>query len=293
MITREMESAPLPGTSVRVDKIQKFNWNTETGELGHNAMMDKWEINIDSSYQRNIYDGRVSTIAKNWRWEAFGRLLVGRRTDGRLFIVDGQHRLLAARKRSDIKELPCVVFNSRGSDHEADVFLVTNTARGPMTILQKFKALLIIGDPIAMAIKDTADALGLIIPEKSGGRKRQMGKDLNLNCIESIMVAWRINPQDAERCLVLCKEISNGYAITKDMFSGVFHLNQKMKKIGDSIFNHREKLKASGYVEIMSTIKNQQIILGYGGYLVAAAGVLAVINKSKRKKVIVEELMVG
>ncbi|NCC85468.1 MAG: hypothetical protein EOM03_15270 [Clostridia bacterium] len=287
------ETAHIWNTEARVDKITRYKWNTETGELGYDAMVGKWDINIDTSYQRNISDSRISTIAKSWQWEAFGRLLVGKREDGRLFIIDGQHRLLAARRRSDVANLPCVVFHSKGSDHEANVFLVTNTARGPMTTLQRFKALLIIGDPIAIAIKDTAEALGLTIPEKSGGSKRQMGKDRNLNCIEALMAAWKTNPQDAERCLVLCQEISNGYAITKDMFSGIFHLNQKMKKVGDSIFNYKEKLKASGYVEIMSTIKNQQIVLGYGGHIVAAAGVLAVINKSKRKKVIIEELMVG
>ena len=89
MIMREMESAPVPGTNIRTDKIQKFNWNTQIGELGSNAMIDKWEINIDTSYQRNILDSRVLTIAKNWQWEAFGRLLVGNRSDRGLFIVDG------------------------------------------------------------------------------------------------------------------------------------------------------------------------------------------------------------
>ena len=294
MIMREMESAPVPGTNIRTDKIQKFNWNTQIGELGSNAMIDKWEINIDTSYQRNILDSRVLTIAKNWQWEAFGRLLVGNRSDGGRFIVDGQHRLLAARKRSDIKDLPCVVFNSRGSKHEADVFLVSNTLRGPMTALQKFKALLIIGDPVAIGIKDAADSLGLTIPEKSGGRRKNpLGEESSLNCIEALVNAWRTNAKDAERCLVLCKEISKEYAITKDLYEGVFYLNQKMKKIGDFVYNYRDKLIACGYVSIVSTIKNQQIILGYGGYRVSASGLLAVINKNKRKKIIIEELMVA
>lgn len=294
MTMREMESAPIPGTNIRADKIQKFNWNTQIGELGVNTMIDKWKINIDTSYQRNISDSRVLAIAKNWQWEAFGRLLVGNRSDGSLFIVDGQHRLLAARKRSDIKDLPCVVFNSRGSGHEADVFLVTNTSRGPMSALQKFKALLIIGDPVAIGIKDAADSLGLIIPEKSGGKRNNpLGKETSLSCIETLMNAWRTNAKDAERCLVLCKEISKEYAITKDLYNGVFYLNQKMKKVGDFVYDYRDKLVACGYVSIMSTIKNQQIILGYGGHLVSASGLLAVINKNRRKKIIIEELMVA
>jgi len=38
--------------------------------------------------------------------------VVALRDDNKWFVVDGQHRKLAADQRSDIRELPCLVFET-------------------------------------------------------------------------------------------------------------------------------------------------------------------------------------
>jgi hypothetical protein len=71
------------------------------------------DLKIDPSYQRSIEIGTSQTlirrIAMFWDWSLCQPLAVARRADGALMVVDGQHRLAAARLRGDIYDLPCVI----------------------------------------------------------------------------------------------------------------------------------------------------------------------------------------
>ena len=68
---------------------------------------------VDDSYQRRADDGRskvlIGQIARGWDWRLYQPLSVSRRAGGELFVVDGQHRLAAARMRGDIPHLPVVI----------------------------------------------------------------------------------------------------------------------------------------------------------------------------------------
>lgn len=287
MITREMESTPVPGRSTRVDKIQKNKWNTETGSFGTDAMIDKWDLNVDTSYQRNISETRIKAISSGWRWEGVGKLVVAEREDGKLFVVDGQHRLIAARKRSDVNMLPCLVYRSNSIAEEAELFLLLNTGRGPMGALQRFKSLVITKNPIALSIKSVAEDLGLVIPEKYYNSTTKSNKVTTLACVAALLDTWKQNPVLAEKSLRLSKAIAQDKAITKELYHGLFLLTQKLDSMGDSINNYSKKLIDAGYVAVVNSIKSQTIALGYGGQNVWASGILAVINKNKRNRVIV------
>ena len=75
------------------------------------------DLQIDESYQRSIDTGPsqslVKRIARDWDWGLCQPLNVAKREDGSLWVIDGQHRLAAARDRGDIYDLPCVVIASR------------------------------------------------------------------------------------------------------------------------------------------------------------------------------------
>src|SRR5689334_6103185 len=74
---------------------------------GEFAMIDKTKLNVDLSYQRKTTKSRVDKIREEWSWIAFGAVSVALRGDGEWFVMDGQHRVLAAMMRDDIKEVPC------------------------------------------------------------------------------------------------------------------------------------------------------------------------------------------
>lgn len=120
------------------------------------------QLLIDDSYQRSLEAGPsqalIRRIAVHWDWGLCQPLFVARRSDGGLYVVDGQHRLAAARLRGDLWQLPCVVTSFTSPEEEAAAFVALNQERRPLNRLQIFKAALAAGDfeaaQIAAAIKE-------------------------------------------------------------------------------------------------------------------------------------------
>jgi hypothetical protein len=123
------------------------------------------ELQIDPAYQRSI-EGQdsqrlITRIAKRWDWAKCLPLLVSDRGEGGMFVVDGQHRLTAAKLRGDIQQLPCVVVMVGGQAGEAALFGAVNSQRRALTPLELFRAALASGDPETAAILDAIHAAGL------------------------------------------------------------------------------------------------------------------------------------
>lgn len=129
------------------------------------------EINVDPSYQRSIETktsrGLIASIAREWDWDVFDVLKVSRRPDDRLFVVDGQHRLAAARERGDIPQLPCVLKRCAGPEEEARLFTAANHNRKAMSTLDAFRAAVAGGEEQAVAVAAAIDAAGLTVAPHS------------------------------------------------------------------------------------------------------------------------------
>lgn len=125
------------------------------------------QLKIDEEYQRTLSAGAsqslIRRIAMHWDWGLCQPLFVARRGDGGLYVVDGQHRLEAARQRGDIWQLPCVVTSFATMADEAAAFVSLNQQRRPLTQLDLFKAALAGGDfeasQIAIAVHDAGLAI--------------------------------------------------------------------------------------------------------------------------------------
>jgi len=111
-------------------------------------------LQIASAYQRALRVSMVNQIVKCFEQDAFGVLVVGERADGSFWCVDGQTRLKAAVKLG-IDEVPCLVFESRGKEHEATLFRLLNTQTN-QSKTQKTKAQLCEGDP------NTAEMIAIV-----------------------------------------------------------------------------------------------------------------------------------
>ncbi len=119
---------------------------------------------IDESYQRAT-DGPksrslISTITRNWNWNYCQPLVVSRREDGGLFVIDGQHRLAAAINRGDVPHLPCVVITGQSQSEEAQSFVAMNTVRQKLSQSDIFNAMLAAGDQEAIATAALLDQTG-------------------------------------------------------------------------------------------------------------------------------------
>jgi hypothetical protein len=125
------------------------------------------QLQIDEAYQRTLDAAPSQTlirrIATFWDWGLCQPLVVARRSDGGLYVVDGQHRLAAAKLRGDIWQLPCVVASYQDAAEEAAAFVAINQSRRPLSRMQIFKAALAAGDEEAQKIQAALDENGLWI----------------------------------------------------------------------------------------------------------------------------------
>lgn len=125
------------------------------------------KIQTDHSYQRALNPVAVRKIEKDYNPVALGVPLVGERTDGTLWIVDGQQRVGALRKMGRHKHLRCEVFASNGPEHEAEVFRLVNKNRTAIKPIDLFCAMLVAGDESCLEIKRITEDHGFKIPKRA------------------------------------------------------------------------------------------------------------------------------
>jgi hypothetical protein len=128
-------------------------------------------LSVDPSYQRAT-DSPASRriiigMVKKWDWALCQPLVVSRRADGDLLILDGQHRHAGAIERGDIHFLPCVVLSSLGIEGEAKTFVELNTRRQRLTQAEVFHGMLAAGDPKAKAVADLITQTGWTVRKGS------------------------------------------------------------------------------------------------------------------------------
>lgn len=124
-------------------------------------------LSIDSTYQRSTENAAsrrlIASIAAKFDWRLCSPLVVSRRTNDVLTIIDGQHRWKAACRRDDIPQLPCCVFRYEDMKEEARMFIVANRARKPINRLDDYYAALAAADEDASEIDRLVRTAGLSV----------------------------------------------------------------------------------------------------------------------------------
>jgi hypothetical protein len=157
------------------------------------------QLRIDPTYQRELDDNSralIGRIARGWNWDLFQPLVVARRHDGTMYVVDGQHRLEAARLRGDIAQLPSVIFYPADPADEAAVFVELNQQRRPLTAFALYNAALAAGDERALALDAILRQARLGFTGAADPRKAKPGR---LNNVLSVRKWHRRNGDDATR----------------------------------------------------------------------------------------------
>jgi hypothetical protein len=127
---------------------------------------------IDHSYQRSTESKNSQNNLKymegNFTWAHCGALIVSK-TDQGFAVLDGQHRLAAAKARGDITEMPCMVITGHDFKEQVSSFVIINTKRVALNHIAKFHAAAAAGDPDAVSIKAILDDCQIEIPKSSLG----------------------------------------------------------------------------------------------------------------------------
>jgi hypothetical protein len=155
-----------------VVELQQIRWNEDltgaqraaiSGELEKQrcipeyAWVDPRELYVDEAYQRPISFDRVWEIATAFSWMLLDPLWVGRRRkeSGRLYVVDGRHRLASCLilGHERIDKVPAQIRDTSGVEEEARIFVELTEKRRKINSAQRFAAKLVFKDPIAIDLQ--------------------------------------------------------------------------------------------------------------------------------------------
>lgn len=259
-----------------VDKTARYGWvfKDEPGQL---RMLHKDVLQIHSDYQRDALQQKVKLITAEWSWVACGALVVGHR-NGAYWVIDGQHRALAAKRRSDISELPCVVFETADVKAEARGFLDLNTGRKPVTAVAKQKAMVAAGDETASYVQQQCKELGLQIRPSTHG----VGQ---LKCVGWCMRRAAEDREVFRMVLAMGAELSaqDQMPIAERVLEGLWILNAKC---GDGLADKRltKRLRDKGARVLLDAANRASAYYSTGGGKIWAQGMLAELNRGLQRK---------
>lgn len=126
---------------------------------------------LDERIQRAIRPGHLKNITATLDLDAIGVLIISRRPDGKLAVLDGQHRVRALHE-AGVGDwvVTCKVFDGLTIPEEAGLFRRFNTTSKTNAIEDLLKAI-VEGDPEAAAIDKIAHRNGLTIALQLGEGK--------------------------------------------------------------------------------------------------------------------------
>lgn len=264
------------GDSVKVDKIKKYNWKI-SGRPGEFHWIDKDDLSVDFTYQRDkLNNNRISEFASNWCWAKCGALSVAIRNN-EWYVIDGQHRKLAADKRSDIQKLPCLIFELDGVSEEARAFVNINSSKTAIQSFDRFKAMIVGKDETAIGLNKLFE---------STGHRASKGSDIKDVCC--LMLAWRLYGKDKDLFTdvwLLAAEINQECQIRDHVLRSLYYTEVAARKIKLSIVNGpvRSFLIKMGGLSLGAMIKKEVNIVGLGGARVESNALIKAINKQKIK----------
>lgn len=184
------KSATLPRLDKRMSTAPK-KWPAAKGNPPSVENRNPAELRLDDSYQRSTDNGAsmalIKRIANGWDWRMCLPLVVSKRDDGTLWVIDGQHRLAAAILRGDIQFLPCCVGVYGSVADEAAMFVAMNRARKPMNRLDDFHAALAGGEPEAAQIHQIITDTGLTVSRKTGSQSWVPGEVAFTSAIAKVL----------------------------------------------------------------------------------------------------------
>lgn len=126
------------------------------------------DLKVDHRYQRELDQRRVERMGTNWDPVKAGTVTVNRRPYGHLFVVDGQHRLAAARV-AGLDALQCAIYEISPLE-EPRLFVELQKQRKNVLPFEQHRALLEYGDETASAVERAIRRAGYRVGTSKGHR---------------------------------------------------------------------------------------------------------------------------
>lgn len=157
-------------------------------------------LKVDYGYQRRPTATRVKKLAREYDPHKVGVVSVAQRGQSGFFVIDGQHRILAAKDPAcavKIESVPCWVYEVSGIAEEAALFKALNDS-AKVQALDEFKASVVSGDDAEAAKLDSiVRALGWKIGWAPG----------EVSCVKALRRSFRMphGEHAVKSALTACK----------------------------------------------------------------------------------------
>jgi hypothetical protein len=258
------------------DKIQRYGWKIKDAR-GRHEQIHKDKLMINPIYQRPQSIKKARIIAANFSWVGCGAITVAHR-NGEYYVIDGGHRVLGAKLRSDIDTLDCMVFETESLVEEARGFENCNINRWRVAAIATYNAQVAGEKPDALYLKKTLDDLDL----KVGSAHAQKGY---IGWIVTCYWMIKQSRPKFEQTMKLIKEMGdlNDCAVTENLARGLFYLNNKLTVDVDDP-KLRKRILGCTIKEFNNAIRDAVVMTtgGSGGARVYALGILTLLNKGLR-----------
>lgn len=264
------------------DKIVRYNW-AELGDSGEFRLVPKEDLKVDHKYQRDANLTKVKRLASRLDWRGFGVLIVMRRASGALYVVEGQHRKLAADLRDDIDRVPCLIFDSTGAMAEAPIFILTNADRKPVSAVAKFKAAIVAKQPGALAVQALVDKTNRTISSNTGA--------VSIACVKLLVDYFEGSDGPIiTKLWPLLIALCEGRAFHDRLVQSLVYIDKHLPE-GESLTDKRweDRLLKIGGASLAAAMTSAQAFYAKGGARVWASGVVNRINKGlSRNKLVLD-----
>lgn len=172
----------------------------------YSALTNHTTLPVDSilvgAYQRDLKEPWVRQIVEKFNESLFEPIHVALREDNNYYVVDGQHRLEAARRRG-MKTIPVILHLDMQEPGEAQLFVDLQDRRLALTQVARFHASVKAGDPACLRLVESLAYAGFEIAPYTGAAdnkfpcpsallrvQRLFGKHTLQQSLRVVRVAW-------------------------------------------------------------------------------------------------------
>ena len=232
-------------------------------------------MNFDKAYQRDLRTDFAKKLATNWSTTALGFPLVSRRSNGKLYVVNGQHRIAAA-TMNGLTEIVCLVISGLSEQEEADLRLAGNVHLSE-TSLETFRAKVAARYPEALDIMKIVEGYGAVINDSAT-------KESGINCIATLESLYA---NDRGGILVEVLDVVRdawgkvgGVYTTANILKAIAWMLEQHKD--DANFNRSrfvEKLREVGLAALTTRMHTQRAAMGGSQWLNMYRGMVEVYNE--------------
>lgn len=271
-------------THVGTDKVDHYKWVVKD-KKGYFQYISKTSLQVDHEhYQRsNVSKEKVLELARDWSWIACGAISVAKRPDGTYWVMDGQYRTTAALRRSDIQDLPCMVFDVRDVKDEAKGFLNLNTNRKSMQYIDRFKAEIHAGNENAILVKKLVESVGRVVSGDNSAR--------TVRCVGTL-TAWvsRGNQTELAAIWPLLDRLFKDGPVASNVVDGMMFLELNMQE-GYSLASKKicSRFMDIGETDLVEATRAAAAFRGKGGAKIWADGLAMRYNKGLTHKLPVRD----